>query len=84
MWPPAPAGPSLRSSLGERRRAGAGTLATVPADVDPRIERSREQILAAAIDLLREVGYGGLTIEAVAARSGVAKSTIYRHWSSKA
>lgn len=56
----------------------------MPADVDPRIERSREQILAAAIDLLREVGYGGLTIEAVAARSGVAKSTIYRHWSSKA
>lgn len=56
----------------------------MPADVDPRIERSREQILAAAVDLLREVGYGGLTIEAVAARSRVAKSTIYRHWSSKA
>jgi AcrR family transcriptional regulator len=51
---------------------------------DPRIERSREQVLAAAVDLLREVGYGALTIEAVAARSGVAKSTIYRHWSSKA
>jgi AcrR family transcriptional regulator len=30
-----------------------------------------------------EVGYGALTIEAVAARSGVAKSTIYRHWPGK-
>jgi AcrR family transcriptional regulator len=55
-----------------------------PGEIDPRIERSRGHILAATIDLLREVGYGSLTIEAVAARSGVAKSTIYRHWSSKA
>lgn len=52
--------------------------------VDPRIERSRETVLAATLDLLGEVGYGHLTIEAVAARSGVAKSTIYRHWSGKA
>lgn len=50
---------------------------------DPRIERSRRVALAAAFDLLGEVGYGGLTIEAVAARSGVAKSTIYRHWTGK-
>ena len=53
-------------------------------ELDPRIERSRLQVLAATVDLLREVGYGALTIEGVAARSGVAKSTIYRHWSSKA
>ena len=51
---------------------------------DPRIERSRDQVLAATVDVLREVGYGALTIEAVAARSGVAKSTIYRHWEGKA
>ncbi|HEY8525780.1 MAG TPA: TetR/AcrR family transcriptional regulator [Acidimicrobiales bacterium] len=56
---------------------------TVRGDIDPRIERSRAHILAATIDLLREVGYGALTIEAVAARSGVAKSTIYRHWPGK-
>jgi AcrR family transcriptional regulator len=53
-------------------------------EIDPRIERSRDHILAATIDLLREIGYGSLTIEAVAARSGVAKSTIYRHWPGKA
>jgi AcrR family transcriptional regulator len=53
-------------------------------EVDPRIERSRHHVLAATVDLLREVGYGRLTIEAVAARSGVAKSTIYRHWPGKA
>lgn len=57
--------------------------AIAPLDLDPRIERSRRVVLTAAIDLLGEVGFGGITIEAVAARSGVAKSTIYRHWAGK-
>ena len=47
---------------------------------DPRLERTRRAVLEAALDLLTEHGYGEVTIEAVAARSGVAKSTIYRHW----
>jgi TetR/AcrR family transcriptional regulator of autoinduction and epiphytic fitness len=51
--------------------------------LDPRIERSRARILAAALQELGEAGYGAFTIEAVAARSGVAKSTIYRHWPGK-
>ena len=51
--------------------------------LDPRVERSRQLILRAALDELGEVGYGAFTIESVAARSGVAKSTIYRHWSDK-
>jgi AcrR family transcriptional regulator len=40
-------------------------------------------VLAAALQELGEAGYGAFTIEAVAARSGVAKSTIYRHWPGK-
>jgi TetR/AcrR family transcriptional regulator of autoinduction and epiphytic fitness len=51
---------------------------------DPRIERTRRLVLNATVALLAESGYAGATIEAVAARSGVAKSTIYRHWSSRA
>jgi TetR/AcrR family transcriptional regulator, regulator of autoinduction and epiphytic fitness len=47
---------------------------------DPRIERTRRVVLDAALTLLIERGYGEVTIEAVAAKSGVAKSTIYRHW----
>ncbi len=52
-------------------------------EIDPRVERSRRVILAAALDLLAEVGCGGLTMEAVAARAGVGKSTVYRHWAGK-
>ncbi len=51
--------------------------------VDPRVERSRHVILEAALAELGEVGYGAFTIESVAARAGVGKSTIYRHWPDK-
>ena len=40
-------------------------------------------MLEATVALIAEAGYGAVTIEAVAARSGVAKSTIYRHWPSR-
>jgi AcrR family transcriptional regulator len=55
----------------------------VDAALDPRIERSRRVILEAVLEELGEVGYGALTIESVAARAGVGKSTIYRHWPGK-
>jgi AcrR family transcriptional regulator len=51
--------------------------------VDPRVERSRHRILEAALAERGEVGYGAFTIESVAARAGVGKSTIYRHWPGK-
>jgi TetR/AcrR family transcriptional regulator, regulator of autoinduction and epiphytic fitness len=51
--------------------------------LDPRIERSRIVILRAAVDELADSGYGAFTIEAVAARARVGKSTIYRHWPDK-
>lgn len=48
-----------------------------------RSERSRQAILAAAAELVIELGYARLTIEAIAARAGVGKQTIYRWWPSK-
>jgi AcrR family transcriptional regulator len=50
---------------------------------DPRRAKSRERVLAATIDLLREEGFAGLSVEAVAARSGVAKTTIYRQFADR-
>lgn len=51
-----------------------------PPDPARRNERSRKAILDAALALIAESGYAGLTIEAVAARAGVGKQTIYRWW----
>lgn len=47
---------------------------------DPRVARSRAAVLQATLELLGEVGHAGTTVEAIAERSGVAKTTIYRHW----
>jgi TetR/AcrR family transcriptional regulator, regulator of autoinduction and epiphytic fitness len=58
-------------------------MADGKATIDPRITRSRMVILGAAVDELAAVGYGAVTIEGVAARAGVGKSTIYRHWPDK-
>lgn len=51
---------------------------------DPRIRHTRAVVRHAALAELAAVGWGALTIEGVADRSGVARSTIYRHWSGKA
>jgi AcrR family transcriptional regulator len=49
----------------------------------PRSEQADRAILAAAAEILAERGIGGMSFEEVAARSGVAKTTIYRRWTSR-
>ncbi|MCP2322428.1 AcrR family transcriptional regulator [Hamadaea flava] len=50
----------------------------------PRSTRAHEAIIDAVLDLLAEgTSVGELSIEAVAARAGVGKATIYRRWSGK-
>jgi AcrR family transcriptional regulator len=48
-----------------------------------RSERARDEVLQATADLVAEVGLERATIDEIAARSGVAKTTIYRHWPSR-
>src|SRR4051794_13634914 len=47
----------------------------------PRDPELRRAILAAAMALIAEVGYDRMTVDAIAARSGVSKPTLYRRWS---
>ena len=61
----------------DRDTPGAGNR---PARLNARTD---EAILDATRELLAEVGVRGLTVEGVAARSGVAKTTIYRRWRDK-
>ncbi|MGV4984099.1 TetR/AcrR family transcriptional regulator [Streptomyces sp. NPDC001709] len=50
-----------------------------------RITPEREaELYEAVLDLLREVGYDALTMDAVAARTRSSKATLYRQWGGKA
>jgi AcrR family transcriptional regulator len=49
----------------------------------PRSEKARSAILEAAAELLLERGLGAVSMDAVAARAGVSKATIYRWWPTK-
>jgi AcrR family transcriptional regulator len=50
----------------------------------PRSEQLHQAILKAALDLVLEVGFRAVSIEAIAAMTGVGKTTIYRRWPNKA
>lgn len=60
-----------KAKVGERRPGG-------------RAARVQASVLQATAELLTEIGYDALSIEAVAARAGVHKTTVYRRWPTKA
>jgi len=69
------------TSLTER---SFGVEAPVTAKPGRRRDPSRDtDILQAALDVLAETGYDGMTIDMVAARAKAGKATLYRRWSSK-
>jgi len=49
----------------------------------PRDEDARARILQASLEALEELGYPGITCDAIAERAGASKSTIYRWWPHK-
>ena len=49
----------------------------------PRREGADEAILLAARQLLEETGYAAFTVDVIAERTGIAKTTIYRRWPTK-
>ena len=51
-----------------------------PTELDPRVVRTRHDVLAAARAVLVEEGWQAVTVTRIADRSGYARSTLYRHW----
>ena len=52
--------------------------------LDERVRRSRAKVLGVTAELLFERGLGGASVDEISRRSGVAKTTIYRHWPTRA
>jgi AcrR family transcriptional regulator len=68
----------------ERRREDAGQARTPKVSPGrPRSSAADTAVLKAAVDLFVERGFDGVGIEQVAERAGVARTTVYRRWSSK-
>jgi len=65
------------------KRSQNGEAATLVAPGRPPRSETQTTILDAARELLADHGVHGLTVEGVAARAGVAKTTIYRRYRSK-
>ena len=60
------------------------TPAAAPRRGRPRSQAAHDAVLAAALALLGKGGYAAATIDEISARSGVAKTTIYRRWPHRA
>jgi AcrR family transcriptional regulator len=52
----------------------------LPEPEDPRVTRTRKVVLDAACDLLREGGPAAVTPLQISRRTGISRTTIYRHW----
>jgi AcrR family transcriptional regulator len=63
--------------------AGVTVPATARAPGRPRDPEVERAILKATIEILTEEGFAGLSIDAVACRAEVGKTTVYRRWPSK-
>ncbi|MDY7562571.1 helix-turn-helix domain-containing protein [Pseudomonas sp. 10B1] len=59
-------------------------VAPVPRGGRPRSEVLHQAILKAALDLVLEVGFRIVSLEAIATKSGVGRATIYRRWPNRA
>jgi AcrR family transcriptional regulator len=51
--------------------------------IDQRVQRSKQVVLDATFRLMSEAGIGGVSIDEISRTTGVAKTTIYRHWPSR-
>lgn len=55
----------------------------VPQSSHPRSLKAKDSVLCATTELLAEGGLPAATVDAISARSGVSKATIYKHWPSR-
>ena len=65
-------------------RSVSGQTAVEPARGRPRSKEAHEAILRAALQQVLDLGFRAVSIESIAAKAGVGKTTVYRRWPNKA
>src|SRR6266496_6628665 len=75
--------PPVTLDQGPGADAETGPAGTPRRPGRPRSEQAEQAIIEATLDLFAEQGFDGVCVEAVAARAGVGKATIYRRWPNK-
>ncbi|PPG05624.1 TetR family transcriptional regulator [Pseudoclavibacter sp. RFBI5] len=83
-----PAAPATEATGAATAPAAPTSQSPAGAEKKPRLGRKRDHtrdtdILEAALDVLAETGYDGMTIDMVATRAKAGKATLYRRWASK-
>ncbi|MBF4550542.1 TetR family transcriptional regulator [Pseudoclavibacter sp. RFBJ3] len=83
-----PAAPATEATGAASAPAAPTSQSPAGAEKKPRLGRKRDHtrdtdILEAALDVLAETGYDGMTIDMVATRAKAGKATLYRRWASK-
>jgi len=77
--------PFLAAEPAQERPVQPATIASQPVKLGRKRDHTRDAaILEAAVAVLAETGYDGMTIDMVAARAKAGKATLYRRWPSKA
>ena len=66
------------------KKAASATADQAPVLGRPRNKDADRRILQAALDLVERVGFRVVAMEAIAEQAGVARTTVYRRWPSKA
>ncbi len=64
-------------------RVRNGASAVKAAKTDRRVERTRSALMSAFVELILSGGYAGVTVEDIAARANVGRSTFYMHFKSR-
>jgi TetR/AcrR family transcriptional regulator, regulator of autoinduction and epiphytic fitness len=68
------------AAMASRSTSGTPAAPARARRVDPRIAETQRLVKEATLDLIAEIGFEGTTVELIAERSGVSRTTIYRHW----
>lgn len=73
----------MKKAITNHRSSDSSPTLSSAKSPDQRVVRSRATVLISTVELLSERGYGGTSVDEISRRSGVAKTTIYRHWSTR-